>query len=78
MDKAPFLGRAIALAFVWIFVLAAAYVLLDGLDVWNRLPQALTGSIDVATGIILLLALVAHLLLATGPIPPLPSQSEKR
>jgi hypothetical protein len=65
----PALGRLILAAFVWVFFLAAAYVLLDALGLWSRLPAALTWGIDIATGLVLAAALIVHLVLATGKLP---------
>lgn len=68
MSQAPLIGRLIFAGFLWVFFMAVSYVLLDGLGVWQTLPTALTHGADVATGLVLLLALIGHLFLATGPI----------
>jgi len=68
MKVAP-LAKLILLAFVCVFISAGGYLLLDALGVWPRLPDGLTRPIEVVTGLILLLALIAHLVLATGALP---------
>jgi hypothetical protein len=65
----PALGRVILGLFVWVFFLAAAYVLLDSLDLWSRLPDTLVRGVDIGTGLVLAVALVVHLVLATGKLP---------
>lgn len=65
----PALGRVILWLFVWVFFLAAAYVLLDSLGLWSRLPDTLTRGLDIGTGLVLALALVLHLVLVTGKLP---------
>jgi len=73
MKNAPFLGRLIFAGFIWIFVVAALYVVLEGLGAWQALPEGLTRGVDVATGGVLVLLLVAHLGLATGRMPSPPN-----
>jgi hypothetical protein len=68
MKVAP-LAKLILLAFVCVFISAAGYLLLDAVGVWPRLPDVLARAIAVVTGLILLFALVAHLVLATGALP---------
>lgn len=68
MKIAP-LAKFILLAFICVFISAAGYLLLDAVGVWPRLPDVLARAIGVVTGLILLLALVAHLVLATGALP---------
>jgi hypothetical protein len=63
------LGRLVVFGFVGVFLFAAAYLLLDSFGVWPRLPAALTKGVDIATGLVLLAALGAHLLLAAGKLP---------
>jgi hypothetical protein len=67
--KSPLLSRLLLFGFIWIGLFAGAYLLLDSLGVWSSLPVPLTHGLDMATGAILLLALVGHLLLATGSLP---------
>lgn len=67
--KAPLLARAILSAFLFLFAFAAAYLLLDSLGIWERLPAGLTHGVAVLSGLILLGALVGHLALASGPLP---------
>jgi hypothetical protein len=66
MKKAHWLGRALLLGFVWIFVFAIAYVLLDGFGLWQKLPASLTQAFDVLTGAVLLFELFGHLGLSAG------------
>jgi hypothetical protein len=68
MRPAP-LARMIVAGFVAIFLFAAAYLLLDAFGVLPRLPARLTHGAEVLTGVILLLALLSHLVLATGRLP---------
>ena len=63
------LARLIVAGFIAIFIFAAAYLLLDAFDVWPRLPARLTHAAEVLTGLILVLALLGHLVLATGELP---------
>ncbi|HWX24610.1 MAG TPA: hypothetical protein VN083_06180 [Vicinamibacteria bacterium] len=72
MRNAPLLGRLLFVAVCWVGFMAVSYVILDGLGVWQALPQGLTHAADVLTGLVLVFALVGHLLLATGRIPPAP------
>jgi hypothetical protein len=65
----PALGRWIFGAFLWVFGLAATYILLDSLNLWDRLPAGLTRGVDVATGLVLVGALLLHLVLTTGKLP---------
>ncbi|HSS44963.1 MAG TPA: hypothetical protein VLO07_06440 [Thermoanaerobaculia bacterium] len=67
--KSPLLPRLLLLGFVWIGLFAGAHLLLDSLGVWASLPVPLTRGIGVATGLVLLLALLGHLLLAAGALP---------
>lgn len=67
--RSPLLSRLLLFGFVWIGLFAGTHLLLDSLGVWSTLPVPLTHGVDVATGVVLLLALVSHLLLATGSLP---------
>lgn len=67
--KVSALARLLLGGFVAIFALAAVYILLDSLGVWNRIPFSLTRAIEWLTGLILLGTLAGHLLLATGRLP---------
>jgi hypothetical protein len=67
--KAPILARLILGGFISIFALAATYLLLDTFGIWPRLPAGLTHGVAILTGSILLLALLGHLVLATGALP---------
>jgi hypothetical protein len=67
--KPSLLARLIVAGFIAIFVFAAAYLLLDAFGIWPRLPARLTHAAEVLTGLILLLALLGHLVLATGDLP---------
>jgi len=78
MQQVPALSRAIVFGFVWIFLFAAIFLTLDAFDLWQKLPAGLTGGVDLLTGFILFLALLAHLALATGEIPPKPSANAQR
>jgi hypothetical protein len=73
MEKTHWLGRALLLGFVWIFVFAIAYVLLDAFGLWQELPGNLTQAVDVLTGVILLFELFGHLGLSAGGARSLPS-----
>lgn len=75
MKVAP-LARLILFGFVGIFIVAAGYLLLDAFGVWSRLPTGLTHGVEVATGLILLFALLGHLALATGTLPRADSEGE--
>lgn len=68
MKTSP-LARALFVAFVVLFLFAAAYLLLDSLGVWERLPGGLTHGVAVVSGLILLATLVGHLALASGRLP---------
>jgi hypothetical protein len=68
-NRSPFLGRLVLAAFLWVFFLAAAYVLLESLGLWSMLPAALARGVDVVTGLVLALALIVHLVMATGALP---------
>ncbi len=52
--KAPLLARAILSAFLFLFAFAAAYLLLDSLGIWERLPAGLTRGLAILSGLILL------------------------
>ncbi|MFY9549814.1 MAG: hypothetical protein WAU32_01575 [Thermoanaerobaculia bacterium] len=67
--KPPLLARLVLASFVWIFVLAATYLLLDAFGLWARLPVGLTHAVEVGTGLILLFVLLAHLGLSAGGLP---------
>lgn len=67
--KVPLLARLLLCAFLAIFALAAAYVLLDSLGLWQRIPASASRGVEVLTGLILLAALAGHLVLATGKLP---------
>jgi hypothetical protein len=73
----PLLSRLILAGFIWVFLFAAVYLLLESVGLWSRLPGPLTRGIDLATGLVLLGALVAHLLLAMGALPPSPQDSAR-
>src|SRR5205807_7699978 len=47
------LARLVLYGFLAIFVVAAAYLLLDALGLWTRLPGALTRAVEIGTGAIL-------------------------
>jgi hypothetical protein len=67
--KVPLLARLILWAFLAIFAFAAAFVLLDSLGLWQRIPASASRGMEVLTGLILLGALAGHLILATGKLP---------
>ena len=67
--KASLLARLILWCFLSIFAFAGAYLLLDSLGVWPRIPASVSQGMEVLTGLILLGALVGHLALATGKLP---------
>jgi len=67
--KSLSLSRLLLFGFIGIGLIAGTYLLLDSLGIWSSLPVGLTHGIDIATGVILLLALAGHLLLATGSLP---------
>jgi len=68
MKSSP-LARVLFVAFVVLFVFAAAYLLLDTLGVWPTLPVGLTRGLAILSGLILLGTLVGHLVLASGRLP---------
>jgi hypothetical protein len=68
MKNVHWLGRALLLGFVWIFVFGFSYVLLDSIGVWATLPGGLTRAVDVLTGVVLAAELVGHLALASGSV----------
>ncbi len=68
MKTSP-LARALLVAFVVLFAFAAAYLLLDSLGAWERLPGGVTHGLAVVSGLILLGTLVGHLALASGRLP---------
>ncbi len=76
MKNAPVVSRILFWAFVWIFTFGGAYVLLDALGLWSSLPAPLTRALDIATGCVLLGALLAHLVAASGAVPPSGGESE--
>ena len=67
--KAPLLARAILSAFLFLFAFAAAYLLLDSLGIWEKLPRGVTRGVEVLSGLILFGTLVGHLALASGRLP---------
>ncbi len=67
--KASPLARLILYGFICIFISAVAYLLLDALGIWSKLPGSVTYGVEVVTGLVLLFALLAHLVLATGSLP---------
>jgi hypothetical protein len=67
--ETPALGRVILGLFVWVFFLAASYLLLDSLGLWSKLPDTLTRGLDIGTGLVLAVALLVHLVLSTGKLP---------
>jgi hypothetical protein len=75
--KASPLARLIVAGFIAIFVFAGAYLLLDAFGIWPRLPAPLTHGAEVLTGLILVLALLGHLALATGALPVGRTDSER-
>ncbi len=68
--KALLPARFIFGGFLAIFGFAALYVLLDSLGLWASIPAPVSRAMEVLTGLILLGALVGHLVLATGKLPP--------
>jgi len=68
--KTPLLARAILWGFLFLFGFAAAYVLLDSIGLWARLPVGLTRGVEIVSGLILLGTLLGHLGLAAGRLPP--------
>lgn len=69
MKDAPLIPRLMLFGFLWIFLFAAAYVLLDSLGLWTGLPSGIRTGIDLATGAILVLTMFGHLLAASGAVP---------
>ncbi len=69
MKNAHWLGRALLLGFVWVFLFGFAYLLLDSLGVWQTLPLEVTRTVDLITGAVLAAELVGHLVLTTGRLP---------
>ncbi|MGH9441030.1 MAG: hypothetical protein ACRD16_02025 [Thermoanaerobaculia bacterium] len=69
MTKVNWLGRGMLLGFVWIFLFAAAYLLLDSLGLWQSLPPSLARGVDLLTGAVLAFELLGHLALTTGRLP---------
>jgi hypothetical protein len=67
--KASLLARLILCGFLAIFAFASAYLLLDSLGVWSRIPASVSHGMEFVTGLILLAALAGHLVLATGKLP---------
>ena len=67
--KASLLARLILWGFLAIFAFAGAYLLLDSLGVWPRIPASVSQGMEVLTGLILVGALAGHLALATGKLP---------
>jgi len=67
--KASLLARLILGGFLSIFALAGAYLLLDSLGVWPRIPASISKGMEVLTGLILVATLAGHLALATGKLP---------
>jgi hypothetical protein len=67
--KAPLLARTILSAFLFLFAFAAAYLVLDSLGLWERLPPAAARGVAILSGLILFATLVAHLALASGRLP---------
>jgi hypothetical protein len=67
--KASLLARLVLGGFLAIFAFAGAYLLLDSLGVWPRIPAAVSKGMEVLTGLILVGTLAGHLALATGKLP---------
>ena len=76
--KPALLARLILWSFIAVFAFATAYLLLDTFGIWPRLPARLTQGLEILAGLVLLLALVSHLILATGSIPTGGSNAERR
>ena len=64
------LARLILRGFIAVFAVATAYLLLDAIGIWPRLPETLTRGVELLTGLVLLATLLGHLALATGALPP--------
>jgi len=73
MTNAHWLGRALLAGFLWVFLAAAAYLLLDTFGLWQRLPAGTMRAINVATGLVLLGELLGHLALVSGRLPERPA-----
>ena len=67
--KASLLARLVLGGFLAIFAFAGAYLLLDSLGVWPRIPASISKGMEVLTGLILVGTLAGHLALATGKLP---------
>ena len=67
--KASLLARLVLGGFLAIFAFAGAYLLLDSLGVWPRIPASISKGMEVLTGLILVATLAGHLALATGKLP---------
>ena len=67
--KASLLARLVLGCFLAIFAFAGAYLLLDSLGVWPRIPASISKGMEVLTGLILVGTLAGHLALATGKLP---------
>jgi hypothetical protein len=67
--KASLLARVVLGGFLAIFAFAGAYLLLDSLGVWPRIPASVSKGMEVLTGLILVGTLAGHLALATGKLP---------
>ncbi|HXM76993.1 MAG TPA: hypothetical protein VN971_09465 [Thermoanaerobaculia bacterium] len=67
--KASLLARLVLGGFLAIFAFAGAYLLLDSLGVWPRIPASVSKGMEVLTGLILVGTLAGHLALATGKLP---------
>jgi len=76
--KPALLARLILAGFIAIFAFATAYLLLEEFGIWPRLPARLTHGLEILAGLVLLLTLVSHLILALGPIPTGDSTTERR
>jgi hypothetical protein len=62
------LVRLMLAGFMAVFAVGALHITLASLGVWQKLPGALTNSIDMATGLILLLELAGHLAILTWKV----------
>jgi hypothetical protein len=67
--KASLLARVVLGGFLAIFAFAGAYLLLDSLGVWPRIPASVSKGMEILTGLILVGTLAGHLALATGKLP---------
>ncbi len=61
MKNTNWLGRMLLLGFFWVFFFAAAYVMLEPLGLWHRIPAGLARAIDILTGAVLVFELFGHL-----------------